>query len=491
VTAATESLAKRTVRGVFWAYGSYVGGRLLSLLATAILARLILPEDFGLVALTLIAMAFLDIFPGLGVGEALVIVDDAEIDEKAETAFVVQVVIGFALAALATAVAPAAASFFHQPGLVALMAVFGLNFVVTGFGATHAALAQRSLDFRSRTMAELADVTVRGGVAVGLALAGAGAWSLVIGYLVGSLAWTVTIWRRVRWRPRLRARRAHLRGLLSFGGTVTAVGIMGAFLTQFDNLVVGRVLGAADLGYYSMATRLPELFILSLAVVGGRVLYPALASLHLDDMGHAFLTALRYTSIVTLPLAVFLAILAQPLTTGLFGEQWRPAVSAAQVLSLWALASTLLFVCGSAFKARNRPDVLLELAVPQAVALVVGSLLVVDRGIVALAWVQAAIAIGATVCALAIAARMFGLTAHAVVAAMQPALLASSGLAAALVVGVRALSGFWPTLVGCTLGGAVVYVGLLLVLAPDVLDRLRALMPRHARPRLGLELDQL
>jgi PST family polysaccharide transporter len=94
---------------MFWAYGSYVGGRLLSLVATAILARLILPKDFGLVALGLVAMAFLDTFPGLGVGEALVVADEDEIEEKAETAFVVQVAVGLVLTAAAAAPGPVGA----------------------------------------------------------------------------------------------------------------------------------------------------------------------------------------------------------------------------------------------------------------------------------------------------------------------------------------------------------------------------------------------
>ncbi len=87
-----------------------------------------------------------------------------------------------------------------------------------------------------------------------LAIAGAGVWSLVIAYSAGNIAMDIILWRLIPWRPRLRPQRKHLRSLLSFGGATTAVGIMAAFLAEFDNLVVGRVLGVTQLGYYSIAT---------------------------------------------------------------------------------------------------------------------------------------------------------------------------------------------------------------------------------------------
>jgi PST family polysaccharide transporter len=258
---------------------------------------------------------------------------------------------------------------------------------------------------------------------------------------------------------------------------------MAAFLTQFDNLVVGRVLGDTQLGFYSMATRLPTLFILGLAVVAGRVLFPAFSSLEGGDMGRALLTSLSYTGMVVLPLTAFMAILAGPLTIGLFGEQWRPAIAAAQVLSLWALASTVIFVCGNAFKARGRADIVLKLAVPQAVALIIGSLVLVNQGIVAVSWVQAGIAIAAQFVAIWIAQRMFGLTLRSVLAAIRPAVLASAGLAIVLLVVQRTISAPWPAIIAGASGGALVYIGLLILLAPDSVRRLRTMaVPPPARP---------
>ena len=381
-----------------------------------------------------------------------------------------------------------AAKFFQQPQLVAIMPALGTSFIFLGLGGTHSAIAVKRIDFRPRTAATLAETILRGAVSVVLALAGAGVWSLVIGYMVGSAASTVMLWILVPWRPHFRPRRAHLRSLLGFGGQLTGVNVMAAFLTQFDYLVVGRVLGAAQLGFYSMATRLPSTVILGLAAVAGRVLFPAFASLHKTGVARAFLTSFRYTSLVVFPLTVYLAVLAKPVTLALFGPQWGPSVAAVRVLCIWACASTLLYVSGSAIKARGRADVLLKLAVPQAVALVVGSLLLVHRGIVAVSWVQAAIALAALVGYMVASRALFGFRLTAAFNAVRPATLASVALAAALLVVERTIARPWPSvLIGGSIG-TVVYVGVIVIIAPDSLRALKN-MARPAPPSNDEPLD--
>jgi O-antigen/teichoic acid export membrane protein len=471
---ANHGIGTRTVRGMFWAYGSYVGTRGASLLAIAILTRIISPADFGLVALAGTFMTFLDMLQGLGVGNALVVVKAEEVEAQAETAFVVSVVVGLVLSLITAGIAPAAAALFHQPRLYAVMPVLGLTFFLYALGSTHYALATKRMDFRSRMSAELADAFVRGGVGVTLALAGAGVWSLVIGYSAGNIAMDVVLWRLVPWRPRLRPQRRHLRALLAFGGATTAVGIMAAFLAEFDNLVIGRVLGVAQLGYYSIATKLPFLFIISVAAVAGEVLFPAFATLGGEDMRRAFLTALRYTGVVALPLTAILATLAEPITLAVFGPYWRPAVAASQVLCLWAVMSPISMVCGNAFKSRGRADLVLLLAIPQAAAIIVGSLLLARRGIVAVSWLQAAIAIVAQIVTIRIAQRVFRLTTRAVIGALAPPLVAAIGLTIVLLAIHHAISTPWPTIIVGGIVGIPVYAGLLHLSAPSLLPRLRA-----------------
>jgi hypothetical protein len=146
-----------------------------------------------------------------------------------------------------------------------------------------------------------------------------------------------------------------------------------------------------------------------------------------------------------------------------------------QVLCLWALMTTFGMILGNMFKACARPDIILKLAIPQALALVVGSLVFVRQGIVAVSWVQAAIAIAAQLTVIVIAQHLFGLTVRSVLNQIRPAVLASAGLAAVLL-GLRHLiSAPWLTIIAGGVVGSAVYLGVLLLLAPDTLKRLRTM----------------
>jgi O-antigen/teichoic acid export membrane protein len=478
---ASHSIGTRTLRGMFWAYGSFVGVRLASFVTTAVLARVLLPKDFGLIALAMTFMAFLDMLQGLGVGEALVVAKDEQLEHEAQSAFALSTAVGLALWLLSAALGPVAAALFREPQLVTIMPALGFTFLLYGLGSTHYALAMKGIDFRSRTVAEIIDAVVRGVVGVVLALAGLGVWSLVAGYVAGAAVMTVAIWRLVDWTPTWRLRREHVRRLLGFGGALTGIGIMGAFLNQFDNAVIGRVLGPTDLGLYSIATRLPYLLIISLAAATGQVLFPAFAALDGKALVRGFLKSLRYTAMVALPLTALLITLAGPITLAIFGPKWRGAIAATQVLCLWALMSPISMVCGNAIKSRGRAGLLLTLAVPQAIVLIVGSLLFVHQGIVAVAWVQAVIAIVAQIVTLWIVCRMLGVRALDVGVAIGPPLLASAAMGAVLLAIRGALSEPWLTVIAGGVAGAVVYFGLLHLLARDMLPALRDMaFPRRA-----------
>src|SRR5438874_1505526 len=198
-------------------------------------------------------------------------------------------------------------------------------------GTRHYALARRWLDFRSRTAAEFADVFIRGFASIGLAIAGFGAYSLVLGYVIGELALSVTMWVLVPWRPRLRLERRQLTPLLGFGGALTGVDVFAAIQSNADYVFVGRVLGTAALGVYTLAFRLPDLIINNLTIVASTVLFPAFALVEREALRHAYLTTIRYTVMLALPLAVGLAILAEPFILAAFGEKWRGAVAPMQV----------------------------------------------------------------------------------------------------------------------------------------------------------------
>jgi O-antigen/teichoic acid export membrane protein len=468
-----RSIGTRTLRGMLWAYGAYVGGRLLTLVATAILARLLTPREFGLVALALLFMFLLEALSDLGVSQALIIVSKEDELDHAETVFVWSIALGALFSLLTAAASPLVASFFDQPKLTWLLAALGLRFFIRSISLTHFALAQKRIDFRSRTFAQLSDAITRGVFSIALAVAGLGAWSLVLGYLAGSVALTIVLWWMVPWRPSLNPRREHLRSMLGFGGMLTGLNLLTAIETNLDYLFIGRFLTATDLGLYSLGFRLPELLILNLSVVAGQVLFPAFATIDRERLSRAFLLSLRYTLMIALPMAAALAVMAEPFVLALFGDQWERSVPAMRVLTLYALAVAVSIPGGTVFKATGRAGVLLAISVPEAVVLLVALRIFVDDGIVAVAAVMASVlglfALVSTIAGM-IALRVGP---RALWSAVWPPLVATAGMAAVLFPIERAIDSPWPALIAGGLAGSAVYLGLLWVVARDALLRLR------------------
>lgn len=490
---AEQSIGRRTLRGILWAYSSYVGGRLLVLVSTAILARVLTPREFGIVALALLAMTFFETVKDFGLTQALVAAPDERVLERAETVFVSSIAVGAALSALVAAVSPLAAAFFDEPQLLQIIPVLGLNFLVRSLGSTHYALAQKRLDFRARTVAELADAVVRGLTGIALALAGAGVWSLVIGYVVGTAVLAGSLWLLVPWRPALRPKREHLPSLLRFGGPLTGVDALSAVTANADYLFVGKVLGAATLGLYTLAFRLPELIVVNLSTVAGQVLFPAFTHVDRTALADAYLVAFRYMLMLSLPLTAAMVIMAEPLVAALFGPQWSGAVAPMQVLALYALAVTVGIPAGTAYKAIGRADVLLKLALPRT-ALLIGAVAVfVDDGIVAVAGCQAAVAALFSVVGLLLASRLLRVRLRRLVAAMAPTLIATAGMAVALALVSEGVAALWATLIVAAVAGAAVYLGLLWLVARDavleLLARLRGAQPVASDLAVSRETD--
>jgi PST family polysaccharide transporter len=466
-----------------WAYGAYGGGRILVLVSTAILARLLTPREFGVVALAMVFVVFLEAIKDFGLGQALIVATPEEEADRAQTVFAWSVVLGLTLTALTAIAAPLIASFFKQPQLTGILPVLGLNFLFRSLGATHYALARKNLDYRVRTVSEICEVTVRGITAIALALAGAGAWSLVIGFVAGAGAGTLALWCQLPFRPRLALSRAHLPDLLRFGGALTIVDVGSVIFYNTDYLFIGRVLGPVSLGLYSIGFRIPELAILNAAHVASDVLFPAYAQLHPTRLRDAYLASLRYLSMLTLPLAVGLAVLARPIILVVFGDQWLGSITVCRVIAAYTLFATLAIPPGTVLKATRRAWLMVSLSIPW-IGILAGLLLIfTSHGIVAVAIATTALQATIAPVQATVVSRQLGLPLRASLRELVSPVLASAAMAGPLVALVLLLPAALPAvLVGVPLG-AMIYLSVLWLLAREDLLTLRTIVfPASASP---------
>ncbi len=485
-----DDLAGRAAQSMFWALVANLLGRLVSLASLAVLARLLSPTDFGVVAFALVFITYVETAGDLGAAAALIYWPDRR-EEAARASFWINAAMGTGWFLLTFLFAPALASFFHQPGAAPVLRLMALSFPLKALANTHDALCQKDLRFRDRLAPELAMASVKAAVAVGLGLAGYGVWSLAWGQLAGLAARAAWLWRLEGWRPHGPLPRDLVRPLLAYGRGAVGVNLLAAVVHHADLVVVGRRLGAEALGLYQVAAKLPEMTVALLIWVVARVLFPALAQVqaapaHLRRM---YLGSLRYVALAALPATLTLIVLAQPLATTLFGPRFAGVGPILQGLALYTGLRALGSPTGDVLKAVGRPGLLAGLGALKAAVLLPALVWATAGGTVTVAWTLAAVTAGGSALSLAVGCRLTGARAGELAAAWRASLLPSVALAAVLVACRLLTAGedsLW-TLLASGLAAGVAFLVTLRWREPEIARRLRSLV--GPTPGLGAPLE--
>lgn len=330
-----RELLRPAVRGFFWTAAGTGVQAVLQIVVLMVLARLLVPRDFGLVAAAHIVVSFSEIFATLGVGPALV--QRAELEERhRESAHVLSLVMGFLLGGAVFALAGPIALFFQVDGLTAVVRVMAVVFPVTGLSVVSTAQLNRDLAFRRLTRIQIASFVGYAIVGIALALLGAGVWALVCAVLAEKLVATVMTLRHRRPPRHLRLQGAAIRDLLEFGGGHTALRLSNFFAVRGDYIVTGRVLGVTALGFYERAYRLMAVPVQLLGMVVDRVLFPILSRVQDDPalLAKAYLTVITLTATAILPLSAMALALSPEVIRVVLGDQWGSAVAPFQILVL-------------------------------------------------------------------------------------------------------------------------------------------------------------
>src|SRR5581483_6655398 len=272
-TAQLGELVEAVGHGAAWGYASFALSKLLVFATITILARLLLPEQFGVVGYALAISGYLELAHDLGVGSALIA--RTEIDRPtASTAFFLSVAWGLLLTAVVFLGAPALGAFFGDARAVPVARALSPGFFLAALGSTHAALLYRGLAFGRRVVPDVVQVATRGVVSVAFALTGWGYWSLVVGQLAGQVSFCLCAWALHPFRPGLGWDRGSARWLLGFGTAVVASRLVAGLTSTSAFLIAGSELGAAALGLFTLGYRVPEVALLSSFTILSSVLFP-------------------------------------------------------------------------------------------------------------------------------------------------------------------------------------------------------------------------
>jgi PST family polysaccharide transporter len=477
-----RALGRRTAAGFIWALLGAGAGKLLALASVAVLARLLAPAEFGLFAFALVYIAYLDTLGDLGTGAALVYWPDRARD-VAQVTFALNLLTGVAWFLLTWVLAPAVATFFHSPEGAPILRALGATFPLTALANTHDALCTKDLRFRARFIPEIGLAAVKAVLTIALALAGVGVWSLVWGHLAATGVRGALLWLVVPWRPAWRWPAGLLRPVLRYGGWIVMVDVIAVIVHHADYVVVGRLLGVTTLAFYQMAYKVPEAVVIVLVWQASLVLFPAFSKAQASgrSLGDAYLTALRYFSLLVVPAAVSVVLLADPLVLTLFGEAWRPSIPILRVLAVYTGLRALETQAGDVLKAQGRPKLLAALGALKALILVPALVVAARWDATAVAATMAAVAGAMTLLDFALVRHTTGVPAGSILGAVATSLLPAAVLAVVLTVWTHAAAGAGSplALAGGVALGLGAYLVAVRVLSPRVYRRaMSTLWPR-------------
>jgi O-antigen/teichoic acid export membrane protein len=380
-------------RGIAWSTFTFVIAKAVTFVSMLVLARLLVPSEFGAVAAVTVFLAFVELASDLGMKATVQYEQERGFTDRIQTAFTLNMALVVVLTAIGVLLAPLVARFFNIPDQTYLFRLGILSLLLTGLGNIHDGLLLRDLSFNRRIVPELVRGVVRGGVAIVLAALGAGAVSIVIGMLAGSAAWTLAHWIITPFRPTFAFDRSIARTMIGYGVGASILQVLTVISQNTDTAAIGRILDKAALGLYTIGYRIPELLIANVGQEISIVAFPALAKKRAEDsegLAGATLKLMRYQALYAIPVAAGLAVLAPPLIVVAFGEKWREAGGVMSAIAVMSGIAMVIYPLGDVFKALAKQRILVALNLVQLPLLITAMILAAPSGILAVAWVRAA-----------------------------------------------------------------------------------------------------
>lgn len=384
-----ENLRSRTLTGMIWTFTDTIGTQALQLIVQIILARLLLPSDFGIVGIILVFIAVSNVFIDGGFTNGL-IRDKGTTQVDYSTVFFFNLIISTVFYLVLFSSAGFISRFFEQPALEQIVRVVGILLIINSFSMIQRVILSKEINFRVQTQINVGAALVSGVTAVILALSGFGVWSLVTKLIMMSLIQTLLLMYVKRWRPSFVFSFSSFKRLFSFGSKVMLSGIVGTLYENIYFLIIGATFNATTLGYFANARRLSEAAASSITAAVNRVSYPVLSKVRLDQdrLKRGYKAIIKTTAYVIFPSMIGLIAVAPVLFEVILGENWIPAIPYFQILCLGGLLYPLISINSNLLQVKGRSDIYLFINVgTQCLGVILITLVIfLDLGIYGLLW---------------------------------------------------------------------------------------------------------
>lgn len=375
----------KAINGVGWSFFEAIGVRGVQFIIGIILARLLLPEQFGLISMLTIFIAVAQTFLDSGFGAALIQKPSITTKDSCSI-FYFNILMGFAAAGILYVGAPLVASFYNQPTLAPLLRVMALILIINSFGLVHGVLLTRELNFKTQSKATLASSLFSGTIGVLLAWQGFGVWSLAYQQVSNAVFRVVFLWFFSKWRPSWIFSLQSLKEMFGFGSKLLTSSLLNTIFDNIYLIFIGKFFSAADLGYFTRANNLQRLPSSTLSGIISRVALPVFSSIQQNKtlLKRGMKKALSILVLINFPLMIGIAVTSRPLVLVLLTEKWLPCVPYLQLLSFAGLLYPLHLINLNVLQAMGRSDLFLQLEIIKKVLIALNIAITWRWGIMAM-----------------------------------------------------------------------------------------------------------
>ncbi|MHC8947796.1 lipopolysaccharide biosynthesis protein [Sphingobacterium hungaricum] len=382
-------LKDKSISGFFWVFLDQVGGQLIGFLVSIVLARILFPEDFGLIAMTSLFINIGNTLMDSGLTSSLIrSKENKQIDYA--TVFYINITVAILIYFLLYWTAPFVAQFYKSPILEEILRIYTLTFIVNAFFAVQKAILVKRMDFKYQLLISIPSIIISGVLGIYLAFVGYGVWSLVYMYIFKSIIDCVLYWILIRWRPTFEFSFPVAKYHLKYGINICFSSLIHVVYTDMYNLFIGRVYNSVILGYYYRANSTKTLIVNNLSTALDKVLFPVFAHIQDDNerLKHVYQRVMQQVFFWICPVLVYFLIMAEPIFIFVFSEKWLPAVPYFQILCLVGILTPIQTYNVNILKVKGRSDLVLRLEYVKKPIFIIGIIISLNYGIMALMWNQ-------------------------------------------------------------------------------------------------------
>ena len=349
------SLRKQTVTGFKWSFVNQFGAQFLNLLFSIILARILGPEEYGLIAMITVFTGLASLFLDFGFGNALIHKKEAT-NLDWSSVFWVNLILGFIIFIILAFSSNTIARFYDEPILVDLTIVIGINYIINSFSITQNAKLKKDIRVKELAFVTIASIVISGSLGVYMALSGFGVWSLVAQRLLMSLSIVIGLFISLRWTPVVKISLESIKSIFSYSAYQFSGGILSYGSRNVDNLLIGKYLDPADLGLYNRAYSFLMFPINAISSVITHVLFPSFVKINndRDKLRSNYFEISRVVFFTVLPIMAVFFLCAEEITLIVFGPKWSGIVWILKFFSFLGIYQSIVRLNGPLYTALNK-----------------------------------------------------------------------------------------------------------------------------------------